>query len=72
MSNASDHTANGDVEKKPSASPPPFVGFWSKDVAQQRKAYLIGMAKVTFMVTLMVWSAMALYWVSCPQRRSYG
>lgn len=64
-SQASSHTVE-DVEKNGRGAPagPSFVGFWSPEVAAPRKAYLIGIARITILVSLLVWSAFALYWGS--------
>ncbi|CAO1635252.1 unnamed protein product [Sympodiomycopsis kandeliae] len=41
-----------------------YLGFWAPELAGPRKFYLINMAKVTMMVSLIVWTGLALYWGS--------
>lgn len=57
--------AHQDVEKSGQhSSGPQFASFWSKEIAPLRKAYFIGLARVTFLVTILVFTAFALYWGS--------
>lgn len=41
-----------------------YTSFWSSELSTLRKEYLINIAKVTFLVSLVVWSMLALYWGS--------
>lgn len=39
-------------------------GFWDAELAPLRKAYLIGIARVTFAICLLIWAIVTIYWGS--------
>lgn len=39
-------------------------GFWDAELAPLRKAYLIGLARVTFAICLLIWAVVTIYWGS--------
>ncbi|CAO1626468.1 unnamed protein product [Parajaminaea phylloscopi] len=63
---ATTQTNSRDVEKTGNAGQgaPQFASFWSPQMAAARKEYIIMMVRVTFLVTLLVFTAFALYWGS--------
>ncbi|CAD6972983.1 unnamed protein product [Tilletia controversa] len=45
-------------------SHPQLYNFWAPELAQERKTYLAGIAKLTFLIILLIWGIMAVYWGS--------
>lgn len=50
-----------DQKEAVDASKPEFSnGFWDKDLADMRKTYLLGIAKVTFLVGVLIWGVVSM------------
>ncbi|KAE8226323.1 hypothetical protein CF319_g1068 [Tilletia indica] len=45
-------------------SPRQLYGFWAPEIANERKAYLIGIARLTALITILIWGVLAIYWGS--------
>ncbi|KAK0564209.1 hypothetical protein OC861_004409 [Tilletia horrida] len=41
-----------------------LYGFWAPELAKQRKEYLINIARLTLLISLLVWGVFSIYWGS--------
>ncbi|CEH16028.1 Domain of unknown function DUF3533 [Ceraceosorus bombacis] len=63
-SQSSQGDASAASDKPRIASSDDGVGFWHPSIRPLVKAYLIGLMRVTIMISVVIWTLVALYWAS--------
>ncbi|KAE8226321.1 hypothetical protein CF319_g1067 [Tilletia indica] len=61
LENNNSPAANNDDSDRESGRAKEY-GFWAPELAALRKEYLIGIARLTAMVTILVWGVLGIYW----------